>query len=85
MADGRVSIRFKACVDHSRFTRITCLEPQKLEAEWFMDHPVKTVNVNLPDELQPQEFEIRFCNVSFNDEYPATYSFWRRSAAEVSK
>ena len=84
-ADGRLSVRFKAQVHHGHFTAITCLESQKPSAKWLMDNTVRTAQITLADSAQPRVFEVRFCNVSFNAEYPTTYSFWRRSTTEVSK
>ncbi len=85
LADGRLSVRFEARVQQGHFVSVTCLEPQKANAEWLMAHPVKSALITLPDDRQSREFEIRFCNISFNPEYPTTYSFWRRSTTKVSK
>ena len=85
LADGRLSVRFKALVHHGHFRAITCLESHKPSAKWLMNNAVRTAQITLADSTQPHVFEVRFCNVSFNAEYPTTYSFWRRSTAEVSK
>ncbi len=85
LGDGRLSVRFRAQVRHGHFTATTCLEPQKADAKWLMKNTVRTAQVALADDAQPRIFEVRFCSVSFNAEYPTTYSFWRRSTTEVSK
>ena len=85
LADGHVSIRFTARIQQGHFTSVVCLEPTKANADWLMDHAVKKAQLTLRDENQAGEFEIRFCNMSFTDEYPATYSFWRPINTGVGK
>lgn len=79
LADGSVSIRFRASIRNRKFESIECLEvnPKKVGlAKWFIPNIVNRAILDDQPDSDEGVFEMRMCNCACNPNHPEGYSFW---------